>query len=326
VVRVIRSLIHPDDLARLVEREYDAATPVVARLLSRGFNDTYLIIDADRRRRVLRVYARDKYWIRSESDLLFELELLDHLAEEGVSVSHPYRRRTDELIGTLSAPEGERCYALFTYACGRAIGGGAADNELLGAQIARMHAAMDTFHSDHDRYHLDLDVLIDMPLTAIEPYVVPNERSAYAEVVSIARRLQEEVSSLPTACPAFGPIHADIHSHNLYLTSSGEIVFFDFDHCGYGWRAYDLAELYRGPNPSGADQRRWAAVLAGYESERSLSSSERDQLPALAACRVLWDVGDWLRAAHWNGDVWAGTLCQKTLDRLRQTLETRPAG
>src|SRR5687767_4652032 len=68
-MRVTHSLLHTDDLARLVEREYAIAAPVAVTLLDRGFNDTYLVTDVAGDRRVLRVYNRDKYWIRSESDL-----------------------------------------------------------------------------------------------------------------------------------------------------------------------------------------------------------------------------------------------------------------
>src|SRR5262245_37650798 len=53
-MRVIRSLLHPEDLAELVGREYDIPTPVKGKLLGCGFNDSYLLTDADGGRRVLR--------------------------------------------------------------------------------------------------------------------------------------------------------------------------------------------------------------------------------------------------------------------------------
>ena len=75
-----------------MEREYVIAAPVKVSLLNRGFNDTYLVTDVEGGRRVLRVYNREKYWIRSESDLRFELDLLEHLAAAGLGVIRPYQR------------------------------------------------------------------------------------------------------------------------------------------------------------------------------------------------------------------------------------------
>lgn len=58
-MRVTHSLLHADDLAQLVEREYAIAAPVKVSLLNRGFSDTYLVTDVEGDRRVLRVYNRE---------------------------------------------------------------------------------------------------------------------------------------------------------------------------------------------------------------------------------------------------------------------------
>lgn len=70
-----------------------------------------------------------------------------------------------------------------------------------------------------------------------------------------------------------GIVHGDIYWANLHFNEHGDITMFDFDLCGYGWRAYDLAYYYtrvpeavRGP------------ALDGYESLRPLADSERDML------------------------------------------------
>ncbi|MEO3927666.1 phosphotransferase [Micromonosporaceae bacterium B7E4] len=102
----MRVTLHAEDLAQLVEREYAIAAPVKVSLLNRGFNDTYLVTDVEGSRRVLRVYNREKYWIRSESDLRFELDLLEHLAAAGLGVIRPYQRTLGGRLGRLMAPEG----------------------------------------------------------------------------------------------------------------------------------------------------------------------------------------------------------------------------
>ena len=350
-MRAVHSLLHRDDLARLVEAEYDVDAPVAVRLLRRGFNDTYLVTEATGARRVLRVYQREKYWIRSEADLRFELDLLRHLTTAGCSVSQPYHLRTGDLLGQLDAPEGERHFALFTFAAGdtaEAVGLDAEGLRSLGTTVAELHLAMDCFGAE-SRYHLDLDLLIGMALDTVEPYVAPEQAGDFAELRALGERLRAYMSGLDLPASAYGLIHADIHDANLHVTPDGGFVLFDFDHCGFGWRGYDLTNFlpaFAGPDGdeasgssdgsdgdagTGARERaarererereKWTAFLAGYECVRPLDPAERDALPAFAACREFWNLGDWLRAASWDGDGWVtAKLCAKTLRQVRRRL------
>jgi Ser/Thr protein kinase RdoA (MazF antagonist) len=324
-MRVVHSLPHPDDLAELITREYDIAGPVTVSLLRRGFNDTYLVTDAAGDRQVLRVYARGKYWIRSETDLLFEMELLDQLATAGRSVSHPYPRRRGDLLGSLLAPEGERHYALLSFAAGPSLSERPAPIErlaALGSEIAWMHAAMDRFRSDHSRYHLDLSILLDMPLAAVEPYVSEGGKARYIELCELAERLRSYVSALELSPEAYGLIHADLHDGNINVAPTGDLVFFDFDHCGFGWRGYELATFYRGADAPESERANWSALLEGYERVRPLDAGERAALPVFAACRGFWNIGDWTLAVDRNGHAGVDDrVCDRILDDARRPLE-----
>lgn len=83
----------------------------------------------------------------------------------------------------------------------------------------------------------------------------------------------------------FGIIHADMHTENVHFHGD-TLTVFDFDHCAYGWRAYDLALVYSVP------ENHREAIYAGYESKRPLSAVERDSIRDFAALRNLWDIGD----------------------------------
>ena len=322
-MRVTHSLLHPDDLAQLVEREYAIAAPVKVRLLNRGFNDTYLVTEAEGDRRVLRVYNRDKYWIGSASDLRFEVDLLEHLTAAGLNVIRPYERTVGDRLGRLTAPEGERYFALFTYAPGRPSYDGTHTREQwfeFGSGIARMHLAMDGFETSHDRYHLDERILVERPLAGLAPYAQSAQAAAdLAELGKLGERLTQEIHRLRAIIGAYGIIHADLHRGNTHVDDDGRFVTFDFDHCGFGLRAYDLVTFYRGPDSPDEDRERWAAVLSGYQQVRPLSPAEVDGLPSLAACRALWDVGDWLGAADRTGDAWVtDARIAKLLADIRQ--------
>jgi Ser/Thr protein kinase RdoA (MazF antagonist) len=307
-MRVTHSLLHADDLAQLVEREYAIAAPVKVSLLNRGFNDTYLVTDVAGDRRVLRVYNREKYWIRSESDLRFELDLLEHLATAGLGVIRPYQRTVGDRLGRLTAPEGERCLALFTYAPGTPLYEGTLTAEQwreFGSGIARMHLQMDAFLTSHERYHLDERILVERPLASLAPYAESSQAAAdLAELGKLGERLTDQIQRLRAIPGAYGIIHADLHRGNTNIDDDGRFVTFDFDHCGFGLRAYDLVTLHRGPESPDEDRERWAAVLAGYQQIRPLSQTEVASFPALAACRAMWDIGDWLGAADRTGDAW----------------------
>ncbi|AVT40603.1 hypothetical protein C6W10_33775 [Plantactinospora sp. BB1] len=316
-MRVTHSLLHAEDLARLVEREYAIAAPVRVSLLNRGFNDTYLVADVEGGRRVLRVYNREKYWIHSESDLRFELSLLEHLASAGLGVIRPYQRTLGDRLGRLTAPEGERCFALFTHAPGTPLHEGTLTVEQwreFGSYIARMHLEMDRFLTSHHRYHLDERILVERPLASLAPYA-GSERAAadLDELGKLGERLTGEIQRLRSIDGAYGIIHADLHRGNTNIDGDGRFVTFDFDHCGFGLRAYDLVALYRGPDAPEEDRERWAAVLAGYQRVRPLSRSEVAGFPVLAACRAMWDIGDWLGAADRTGDAW---MTEAVLARL----------
>ena len=44
----------------------------------------------------------------------------------------------------------------------------------------------------------------------------------------------------------YGFCHGDFHGLNAHKNNKG-ITFFDFDCCGFGWRAYDIAVFRWGP-------------------------------------------------------------------------------
>ena len=79
----------------------------------------------------------------------------------------------------------------------------------------------------------------------------------------------------------WGIVHGDVQPLNHHLTDDGHITWLDFDLCGYGWRAYDIAYYYtRIPEPVRAP------VIQGYKSIRPLSPAEHEMLPTMG--RLAW--------------------------------------
>lgn len=255
-------------------------------LIRRGFNDHYLIT-AVQEKYIFRVYLNGKYYVDLPEAFQFELDLLDYLQAQGIPVSYPIRTNNGELLGWTSTALGERATALLSFAPGGEVSEDAFTVEQsveVGKTTAAFHLAANDFSSSHDRYHLNLKYLVDEPLRLLKEDNSDRAQEFLASLPPIPD-LVSAVKSLSTDKDEYGIIHGDLHPGNMHFQGN-QVTLFDFDHCGYGWRAYDLAPF------SDAPSTLQKAFLQGYESLRPLSEDERECLPVFAKLRMLWDAGD----------------------------------
>jgi Ser/Thr protein kinase RdoA (MazF antagonist) len=298
-VPVIYSTISADALVKIVEADYCLDSPLQCKFWHRGFNDSYLVT-ADKTKYILRVYSSGKYWIRSQSDFRFELDLLSHLYQRNVPVSYPIIRRDGDLLGTIRAPEGVRYFALFSFATGKPVIPFDPEHcQILGENVARLHLAANHFATKHTRYHLDLDILVDKPMQFIERYMGEERGDDIKFLAELSEQLKKHILALTFPADGYGIIHADINEANVHFGADHSVVFFDFDHCGYGWRAFDIAVSLTG-EPS----ENQTAYLQGYQSVRELCQPELEAIPTFVRMRCIWDVGDNLARADAHGLGW----------------------
>ena len=106
-----------------------------------------------------------------------------------------------------------------------------------------------------------------------------------------------ELKLLPTPPSEFGLIHDDLHFANFLIQPDGQVSIIDFDDCGYGWYAMDIAMalfdvlvLY---NPTDENQRQrfahrfMSSYLAGYRQENTLPSFWLSQIPGFLKLKEL---------------------------------------
>jgi len=111
---VTHSTLDGDELLNDILPAYDIGVPRQCKLLQRLLNDTYLV-ESDQGNYILRVYRAG--W-RTEADIRYEIDVLNALAQQDISVSTPLRRRDGDYLCIVSALEGPRPIVLFTYAEG----------------------------------------------------------------------------------------------------------------------------------------------------------------------------------------------------------------
>jgi len=283
-----------EEALEIISTNYNLGDVEYCMHIRRGFNDTYLL-ETGHQKFIFRIYLSGKYYIKCDDAYRFELNLVRHLHSQGVPVANVIPTSDGELLGVAELRAGQRAFALFHYAEGVSLSRESVtikQSYQMGVAMANLHLAADSFESEYERYKLDLKYLVEEPLRLIsegEKRAEPSQgiqRGRYiVEKLEPISPYIERINNIGTGDGKFGIIHADMHLGNLHFRGD-ELTVFDFDHCAYGWRAYDLCISYSLPKA----QR--ASMIKGYESRRPLSSNERDSLRDLANLRNLWDIGD----------------------------------
>jgi len=131
---------------------------------------------------------------------------------------------------------------------------------------------------------------LDRSLQSIHPLLVhrPND---WEYLVTLAEKLQLHVQDVPLDSLESGFCHGDLHGGNAHIDQDKTLTFFDFDCCGLGWRAYDIAVFRWDARLRGKEQERWKAFLPGYREERELSTTDIQAVPYFVAIRQLWLMG-----------------------------------
>ena len=298
-IRIARSFIAADALAEVVADKYDIDGPVSCKLFSKLLrtqdNDHYRVI-AGEQKYVLRVYQQGDAWQREESDYLFEMDWLLFLQDQGLPISTPLPRRDGSLLGSLDAPEGRRYYALFTFAKGQPMSPSDSDQLYeFGAYMARIHKASDQFNSPHHRKPIDMECLLETPLERIARSWGPRRSANLDILLASAEEARQEVFSLLGEEPQdgsgiWGVIGGDFHNVSDHF-DDGKPTFFNFDRCGYGWRAYDIASFLSNTNLLQASEDLSEAFFAGYYSVRRLSREEHAAVSPFLTLRRIWRMG-----------------------------------
>ena len=111
-----------------------------------------------------------------------------------------------------------------------------------------------------------------------------------------ADRFREAADVLGSSSDVFGLIHGDFH-HGNFLSQGNDIAALDFDDCGFGTYAYDIAVTLSGiiRRPNFRELR--SALLEGYRSIRPFPETHERHFGCMVAMR-------WIMLAVWKAGVY----------------------
>ena len=288
VFPVTSSILACEALAHVIEEYYPFGAGVSCELLKVGTNHTYLVTWGDRRA-ILKAYM---HGVRSHDEIVGELEIVQQLCEHHAPVAQPFRRKDGTMVLTVNAPEGPRDLAVFAYAEGKVGDFEPEHLTLLGRSLAQIHACGDRFDRTPFRQHLDVRHMVREPIKLIRAALTDDKDISLLS--TMAEAIECIVAPLPVEPPIYGLCHGDVGGYNSHVDDEGAMTHFDFDFCGYGWRAYDLAVFLWSRNmicDTRTANRHWKWFVDGYESVRQLTPQEHNAIPYFVLCRSLWLAG-----------------------------------
>lgn len=162
--------------------------------------------------------------------------------------------------------------------------------------------------------------LLDSPLFGAVDRLATTDGDEEAHgVLAEAMRRTTEAFARAYADTPLSAIHADLHGGNLKWHDGG-LAIFDFDDCGLGVPAMDLAiaTFYLRGGADGAEQ----ALREGYASVTALPEIDPSDLEALIASRQLLLVNDIVASTTAQFREMAATYLPTSVQRLRRWLET----
>ena len=283
-IAVRHSVLDERALATMLTEDYELNQPVTCHLMRLGAVDEYRVLSGGRRH-ALRIWPAG--W-RDEAAIGWELDLAAAVAATGSGVATPIPRLDDRRVSRLEAPEGLRLAVLVLLPPGGPLRPEAGDWQHLGTALATLHRAADGLSSAHPRAPLDLDHLVGPTGRALEPLLRGREDDARllrSALAGLAATLESAADKLD-----WGPCHGAATGADALVDEKERVAFTDLSRSAPAWRVWDLATARlaadRVGGPGLAD-----AVEAGYVAERPMVGADLDVLDAVAALRVLWEIG-----------------------------------
>ncbi|WP_199139500.1 phosphotransferase enzyme family protein [Pedobacter sp. ASV12] len=269
-------------LKDFLEQQY-GFSQMKCRLLVHNVSDTYLL-ENDTEQYIFKIY-RDAH--RKLDEIKAEVELLNILKENGVSVSYPIKALDGEQIQSFNAAEGTRYGILLSYALGQPVYElNSQQLETLGTEMAKFHNLAGAIELKHPRKAYTIETTIKQPITVVKPAFEGMEE-VYAQLVQMADQVSAQMEKLDLSNFSYGYCHFDFLPKNFHFQKNGELTFFDFDFAGQGYLINDITSFYihyflecfHNKISREEAEKSFALFVEAYRKVRLLSDEELATMP-----------------------------------------------
>jgi Ser/Thr protein kinase RdoA (MazF antagonist) len=286
---VISSTLSPTDIGRFVGERYSMTANTTCKLLKTGINHTYRIDDGNETF-IFRIYS---YNWRTKEEIKEELNLLQLLKQNDISVSYPIPDSSKNFIQLIDAPEGRRFAVLFSFAKGNKIQTYSKEIHFeIGKIMAQIHSL--TKDKKQQRITYTPDVLLNQSLGNIGQFL-SDDTEEMQFLIATRSLLEKELLNADNNLLRRGIVHLDIWFDNLNITDDNKITLFDFDFCGNGWLCLDIAyyimQLHNTEKDENERAKKMKAFYNGYETIEKISDEEKRLIPTLGVCLYYFYLG-----------------------------------
>ena len=247
------------------------------------FNATFSVSTESGQKYALRLNINST---RTVSNILAETQWVRELARiPSVNVPTPIATLDDQfVVSALHEDSGQTiCGVMYTWLEGEEIG----DEPTLD-QLRRVGQAIAHMHQNKSEFQLtdgaELPTFNDF-FWGTEDFLFSVRSTLSPEDKTLIKQAHDLIMQFTNELYATSPvriIHADFHGWNL-MWHEDQVFIFDFDDCGFGVEAQDIAVALYWLNTPTAD----AALLEGYRSVRPLPAYSDKAMKALLLQRRL---------------------------------------
>ena len=316
---VTASILSEKELGRFIKEKYALSGAYHCRLFRAGVNHTYFL-SGDNVKFVFRVYCHN--W-RTKIEIEQELQLLNLLKENALSVSYPIPDHDGDLIQVINAPEGIRYAVLFSFAEGQKMRFMSHKTcQSIGSLMAKIHTV--TERKKTDRVSYAPEVLLYQPYELLKSFFDEDlDEMKYIRDISplIAKRFESSHLS-EDQC---GIVHLDIWYDNLSVNDENEITIFDFDNCGNGPFILDVGyfckQLFFIETNKQEYESKVQSFLNGYQKIRVLSDREIELIPEAGASIFIFYLGVQAKRFDWSNIFFTENYLKMFVGRIKDWME-----
>ncbi|WP_417451357.1 homoserine kinase [Kordiimonas sp.] len=268
--------------------QYDVGEAISFKGIAEGVENSNYLLETTKARFILTLYEKRA----DPEDLPYFLNMMEHLASQGVPSPLPIRDNAGDALKTLAG----RPACLISFLSGVSVNQPSPDQcAALGAMLAQMHTAADGFDEVREN---------DLSLGGWHKLADTIRERADEVLPGLSAMIDNELAYLDAAWPSDlprGTIHADLFPDNVLFTGDQITGVIDFYFGCTDYFAYDIAICINAwcfDDAQRFDAARAKRLTELYDIHRRLSGAEVTALPVLcrgAALRfLLTRLYDWL--------------------------------